>query len=254
MELDMTPVISIEQLCFSYGARSVLQGIEVSIGVGELIALIGANASGKSTLINLVAGLLRGSSGSVVFSGWREGQRLPIGYAVAPERLPKELTGYQAMELVAAALHAHDLHRALAYAKTVDLEGQLGRSLSSYSLGTKQKLAIALALIGCPQLLLLDESLNGLDIYSVGKTLAFLNHEARQSQLSTLLVTHNLDLAQHYADRVWLLEQGSLVKKWTPQDLACMRRRGTSLSREVLDRALGDLAPLNPAAAPSSHA
>jgi len=227
----------LEGLCAGYGAHQVLHAISARIEPGELVVLIGANASGKTTLVRVLAGLHAHSGGRIVWPGSAATHRQrPIGLAITPDALPAGLSGFHAIDLVKSALKTTAVDAALDYARTVELSPLLGRSISGYSLGTRQKLAIALALVGDSPLLLLDESLNGLDLVSVGRTLDYLHTRTRSTRQSAVLVTHNIDLAQAYAQRVWLLEHGRLVREWGTDELTRMQRERELISRQIMQR------------------
>lgn len=236
MEKIRVSLLVLKDVCAHFNDVIVLDGINAAIAPGELVMLIGANASGKSTLVRVIAGLHPVRSGSVISASRSPDGRLRTGLAVSPDHLPSSLTGRQAMQLVMAALATCEDSKALRYAKEVGLASRLDEQVSGYSLGTKQKLAVALSLLGSPELILMDESLNGLDLPSVGRTLRFLRQCATADGQSVLLVTHNVDLAQAYVQRAWLLEDGVLSRQWEPEELARMRDAGTLLSHELLAR------------------
>jgi len=228
-------ILILDRVCAGFGEKQVLHSVSGTLGAGELIMLIGANASGKSTLIRAIAGTHPVTAGTITpRSRGAEGRNRP-GLAVAPDALPLGLTGRHIMQLVLAALKTSRQDTALHYAEEVDLSARLDDALVTYSLGTKQKLSIALSLLGDPQLILLDESLNGLDLISVGKTLQFMQQRATSEGQTTLLVTHNLDLAQHYVHRAWLLQDGRLTREWTATDIRGMRQQGRLLSQDLLE-------------------
>lgn len=228
-------LLKIDNLSVNYAGVTVLNDITAHLEAGELVALIGANASGKSTLVRVLAGLKTAERGFITFDDRITGDRPPIGLAVDPNVLPGSLSGFQAIELVAKALGTEFTDEAFAYATAVNMYHSLKRHIGTYSLGTRQKLAITLALVGSPRLVLLDESLNGLDLLSVGQSLEYFHERTQSFGQSTLLVTHNLDLVQHYADRVWMLDHGRLVREWERSELSEMRVAGQLLSRLVLD-------------------
>jgi len=227
----------LDGVCAGYGHNQVLHGISARIGPGELVVMIGANASGKTTLVRVLAGLHAPSGGNIV---WPDSpahpHRRPIGLAVTPDALPAGLSGFHAIDLVKSALKTDATQAALDYARAVELYPLLAHSIARYSLGTRQKLVITLALIGDSPLLLLDESLNGLDLVSVGRTLDYLQTLVHTARQSVVLVTHNIDLAQGYAQRVWLLEQGRLVREWGRDELARMQRERELISRQIMQR------------------
>jgi len=227
-------LLFLKDLRAGFGDVAVLEGINAAIAPGELVMLIGANASGKSTLVRVIAGLHPVSSGSIVSASRSPDGRLRTGLAVPPDHLPAGLTGRQTLQLVMAALSTRQNTRALQYAEEVGLASRMDEQVGGYSLGTRQKLAITLSLLGAPELVLMDESLNGLDLHSVGRTLQFLRRCAADDGQSVLLVTHNVDLAQSYVQRAWLLDDGVLSRQWGPGQLARMREAGALLSRELL--------------------
>jgi len=224
----------LEGVCAGYGQHQVLHGINVRIEPGELVVLIGANASGKTTLVRVLAGLHAHSHGNIAWPDASHLQRRPIGLAIPPDALPAGLSGFHAIDLVKSALNTEATETALDYAHAVDLYPLLARPIAGYSLGTRQKLAIALALVGASPLLLLDESLNGLDLVSIGRTLEYLHTRPCAIGQSVVLVTHNIDLAQHHAQRVWLLEQGRLLREWGCDELARMQRERELISRQIM--------------------
>jgi len=217
-------------VCAGYGQRQVLHEISARIEPGELVLLIGANASGKTTLVRVLAGLHAHTHGNIT---WPDASRR-IGFAIPPNALPAGLSGFHAIDLVKSALNTDAADAALDYARAVELHPLLGRPIAGYSLGTRQKLTIALALVGDSPLLLMDESLNGLDLVSVARTLEYLHARTRSARQSVMLVTHNIDLAQSYAQRVWLLEQGRLAREWDADELARMQRGRELLSRQIM--------------------
>jgi len=227
-------MLVLDRVCAGFGENQVLHSVSGTIDAGELMMLIGANASGKSTLVRVIAGTHPIASGKLVTrNGKADEQRRP-GLAVAPDALPPGLTGRHIMQLVLAALKTARQDTALHYAEEVGLSARLDDALATYSLGTKQKLAITLSLLGEPELVLLDESLNGLDLISVGKTLQFMQQRANSAGQTILLVTHNLDLAQRYVHRAWLLQDGRLTREWITTDIHAMCREGRLLSQDIL--------------------
>jgi len=224
----------IDGLCAGYGTHQVLHGISARVDAGEIAVLVGANASGKTTLVRVLAGLHAHSHGHITWPGSANARRRPIGLAMTADALPAGLSGFHAIDLVKAALDTDTTQAALEYARAVDLFPLLAHSIASYSLGTRQKLAITLALIGDSPLLLLDESLNGLDIASVGRTLEYLQARTQADGQCAVLVTHNIDLAQAYAQRVWWLEQGRLVREWGRDELARMQRERELISQQIM--------------------
>ncbi|WP_165924787.1 ATP-binding cassette domain-containing protein [Lysobacter sp. N42] len=225
-------ILDIRGASVDIGRVRALESIDLSVAAGELVLLIGANASGKTSLLRAVAGHLDPRQGSI----HRAVGSRRVADAIAPDRLPRMLSGQQALEFTADALGQATLDAALAYADAVSLRSWLHQPIGRYSLGTRQKLCIALSLVGEPGLYLWDEIANGLDLLSESRTMAFLRRRLDDTGAAALLATHNLDVAQAYADRVVLLHEGRQVGHWGPGAVAGLREAGIPLSATVLAR------------------
>lgn len=241
MAQAMTPVVlQVRGLHAGYDKRVVLSGVDLDIARGEWLALLGPNASGKTTLLHCVAGMLVPSAGSICICGHslrREAMsaKRRLGFGCAPERLPSLLTGRQCLEVYAAAkgLAAIDpdvLALAEEFAFTDMLDGFVG----AYSLGTKQKLAVLLALLGEPALVVLDEAFNGLDPASALALKKHLRARADAGRCAVLLATHALDVVERYSSRAALLLGGRIARQWSAEELAALR----AMSGEGLEAAL----------------
>ena len=215
----------------SYAKRLVLNGIDVRIDAGEWFCLLGPNGVGKSTLLHCLATRVIPTKGTVRIAGI-DLQRSPedakraLGYACAPHQLPQLLTGRHCLEVFAAAkqLDAIDAD-VLALAELLRLTPYLDQYVDTYSLGTRQKLCVLLALLGRPKLIVLDEAFNGLDPRSA----LILKHELKRrlhTGSAVLLATHSLDIVEHHADRAALMMSGHIVREWSAQELRGMRERG----------------------------
>jgi ABC-2 type transport system ATP-binding protein len=223
------PVLQVRSLHAGYAKLVVLSGIDLEISRGEWLALLGPNASGKTTLLHCIAGMLVPSAGSISICGrsLRQdamGAKAQLGFGCAPERLPGLLTGRQCLEVYAAAkgLSAVDAD-VLELAEAFAFTGMLDRFVGSYSLGTRQKLAVLLALLGQPALVALDEAFNGLDPASALVLKRHLRARVTAGRCGVLLATHALDVVERYSDRAVLLLDGRLAKEWSREQLAALR-------------------------------
>lgn len=236
--------LRIEKLHAGYDRHRVLVDVNLDVARGEWVALLGPNASGKTTLLHCVVGTMQASAGSITVCGrsLREdptGAKGQLGFACAPERLPALLTGRQCLEVYAAAkgLEAIDAG-VLALAERFQYLPMLDRFVGAYSLGTRQKLAVLLALLGDPRLVVLDEAFNGLDPASALALKHFLRDRVTAGQCSVLLATHALDIVERYADRAALLLHGRIAHEWRKEELAAMRAQ----SEEGFEAALAAVA------------
>lgn len=209
-----------------YGGSAVLRDINLQLMPSRWIALVGPNASGKSTLLRCAAGQLGPARGQVRVQGMPlypapEGAAPPC-LAVAPETLPAFLTVRQCLEIYA---DAHELSavptQSEQLAQKLGLANHLYAFVGACSLGTRQKLSLVLALMTRPRVLLLDEVFNGLDVGSA----LFLKNELRErvkEGMSILLATHGLDLVARHCDGLALLEGGTLVQQWDADALRAL--------------------------------
>jgi ABC-2 type transport system ATP-binding protein len=239
-----TRALAVERLYASYDKHAVLIDVDLTVAPGEWVALLGPNASGKSTLLHCVAGMMAPKSGNVVICGRSLhedplGAKRQLGYACAPERLPKLLTGRQCLEIYAAAKGLPSIGAdVLELAERFQYMSMLDRFVEAYSLGTRQKLAVLLALLGEPELVVLDEAFNGLDPASSLALKHYLHARVAQGKCSVLLATHALDIVERYADRAALLLHGRIVHEWRKDELAAMRAQ----SEEGFEAALAAVA------------
>lgn len=225
----MTHRLQLHGVELMLGGSAVLRGVDLTLGAGELVGLIGPNGSGKSSLMRVCAGLLPALAGRVVvddidLAADPLAAKQRFGYAVEPERLPLALRGRQCLELVARtrALDADAVSESVALAAELGFAPWLDRPVADYSLGTRQKLSVLLALLGAPPLLLLDEVLNGLDPLAA---YALKQELRRRSQAGSavLLATHGLEVAERFLDRAVLLIDGRIAADWGSRALAGFR-------------------------------
>jgi ABC-2 type transport system ATP-binding protein len=219
-----SPLLEMIDVEVRYGRSIVLQNASLRVEAGQWVALVGPNASGKSTLLRCAAGQLaptRGSvraQGALMYSRSAAARCLP-GYAVQPEILPHFLSVRQCMQIYA---EAHGLRAvpaaSTALAEQLRLAAHFDTLVGGCSMGTRQKLAVVLALMTDPPLLLLDEVFNGLDAASALRLKAHLQ-ECVQAGASIVLATHALDLVAGFCSHMVLLDAGRVVQQWDAQGL-----------------------------------
>ena len=224
-------VLAASEVAFAYGADPVLQGVSLSVGPGEFVALAGPNGSGKSTLLRILLGLRPPDAGTVELFGRPPAkltERWRLGYvpqrAVVPEHLPATVE-----EVVAAGcLSRRGWRRGLTAGDRVDVAHALesvhlteraGDPLRELSGGQQQRVLIAKALVSRPDLLVLDEPVAGVDTESQGHFRDALVHLVEEHGSGVLLVSHELGAVAADLDRVLVLRQGRIVFDGPPADL-----------------------------------
>jgi len=241
MESPMShPRLQIQDLRLRYGSRQVLHDLHWEIAAAQLIALIGPNGSGKTSLLRSVAGSLPVQHGSILIDGHAAGSesaRHALGYAVSVEVLPAELSLSDCIQLLAQVRGVAGLDAPTqALADRFGLANWWHTPVEACSLGTRQKLSVLLALLGAPRLIVLDESLNGLDPASARHLKRHLRERVDSDGSSVILATHGLSATEHDVDRVALLLDGQIAHQWMQAELCSARERGESLEDLVADR------------------
>jgi ABC-2 type transport system ATP-binding protein len=222
-------ILEVRELQAGYGRRLVLENISITLAPGEWFVLLGPNGCGKSTLLDCVAGRLAVSGGEIFIAEKSLAAnpfeaKLRLGYACAPEVLPGLLTARQCLEVHAGAkaLVAVDADL-LALAEELRFTPYLESFVDTFSLGTRQKLAVLLALVGDPLLIVLDEAFNGLDPASAQVLKRHLRLRIQRRGAAVLLATHSLDIVEHYADSAALLIDGRIKRQWQQAEIRQMR-------------------------------
>ncbi len=237
--------LQIAGLRAGYGTRVVLESISLSLGAGEWFVLLGPNGCGKTTLLDCVAGGLVPAAGSIRIAGCSLGEdpagaKRRLGFACAPERLPGLLTARQCLEVHAGAkrIAAVDAE-VMALAEELKFSPYLDSFVDTLSLGTRQKLAVLLGLVGDPTLIVLDEAFNGLDPASSLVLKRHLRNRLEQRGATLLLATHALDIVERHADRAALLIDGRLAMEWQSGELAAIRAAGSGFDAALAQAVAG---------------
>jgi ABC-type multidrug transport system ATPase subunit len=235
--------LRLDDVDLGYGNRRVISAARLAIPRGQWTALVGPNGSGKTTLLRCAAGRLRPLRGTMLLDGkplypleqWHGA--LP-GFAVGPDELPGFLTLRQSMEIYANAHGIGAIPAAsMALCRELGLIAWEHELIRNLSLGTRQKLAVVLALLAVPSLLLLDEVFNGLDIRSALVLKTHLRRQVTEHGLSIVLATHALDLPRDYCDCLVLIDAGAVVCSWEAAKLRAFGSTGE------LERALAEALP-----------
>ena len=219
----MGRLIEIEKLSKSFGEQKVLDKIDFKLESGEIVGLIGPSGSGKSTLIKTMLGMEKADDGEALVLDYKMPKReilSNIGYMAQSDALYEMLTGYENLEFFGKmkGVSAKELKKEIEYiAEVVDLTDDLKKLVSNYSGGMKRRLSLAIALIGSPELLILDEPTVGIDP-SLRKNIWKELFKQRDNGVGILVTTHVMDEAE-LTDKVGLLLNGDIIDFDTPQQL-----------------------------------
>ena len=219
----MERLIKIEKLSKSFGEQKVLDKIDFNLESGEIVGLIGPSGSGKSTLIKTMLGMEKADEGEALVLDYKMPKReilSNIGYMAQSDALYEMLTGYENLEFFGKmkGVPSDKLKKEIEYiAEVVDLTDDLKKLVSKYSGGMKRRLSLAIALIGSPELLILDEPTVGIDP-SLRKNIWKELFKQRDNGVGILVTTHIMDEAE-LTEKVGLLLNGDIIDFDTPQQL-----------------------------------
>ena len=219
----MGRLIEIEKLSKSFGEQKVLDKIDFNLESGEIVGLIGPSGSGKSTLIKTMLGMEKADEGEALILDYKMPKReilSNIGYMAQSDALYEMLTGYENLDFFGKmkGVPSDKLKKEIEYiAEIVDLTDDLKKLVSKYSGGMKRRLSLAIALIGSPELLILDEPTVGIDP-SLRKNIWKELFKQRDNGVGILVTTHVMDEAE-LTDKVGLLLNGNIIDFDTPQQL-----------------------------------
>lgn len=239
------PAVELKNVSKAFNGRGVLREISLDIEAGEFVVIAGENGSGKSTLLRIICGLLIPDEGEVRVFGLdtaREWKRLArrIGVVLANERsLYWKLTGLENLEVFAGIYGVKDgRERALELLERLNLIEAKDRLVEEYSTGMRRKLLLAKALIHDPELLLLDEVLNGLDPKSYVEILRFLD-ELNRGGKTVVLVSHVLhDLPERA--RLLVMKDGRII---LDEKLSNVKLSGVKVKAVINGEEIEELVP-----------
>jgi ABC-type multidrug transport system ATPase subunit len=210
-----SPVIELRGVRKAFGAHSVINGLNLSVPAHSIFAFLGNNGEGKSTTIRLITGLLRADEGDITVLGMdvrRERRAIlaQVGAIVDAACFYPNLTAAEFLRIGCTIkdLPRSEIGRVL---DMVSLGAARDRLVGRFSLGMKQRLAIAHALLGSPKLLILDEPSNGLDPEGIRDIRELLAALPRQGDCTVFVSSHNLDEVEKIASHVGLLKGGALL-------------------------------------------
>lgn len=204
----MDKVLEIKGLSKNYGSLRALDHLDLNISKGSVYGLLGPNGSGKTTTLGIVLGVIHASSGSYEWFGERPyaSQRKKLGAILEHPNFVPYLSATKNLALIADVKEADKAHIPVVLEK-VGLLSRSSDSFKTYSLGMKQRLAIAAALLGKPEILILDEPTNGLDPQGIAE-IRNLIIEIASEGITVILASHLLDEVQRVCSHVAILKSG----------------------------------------------
>ena len=236
-------VLSAEGLAKRYGDREVVTDATFALHRGEVFGFLGPNGAGKTTTIRMLVGLVKPTRGRVVIDGHDvqrefEAAMRRVGCIVETPDLYRFLTGRENLEHFARMLGDGAWSRIAELAELVRMTGRLDDPVRTYSLGMRQRIGIAQALLGDPAVLILDEPTNGLDPAGIREMRELIRHLADERGLAVFVSSHILSEVERTADRIAIVHRGRTLAKGTLAELT--ENGARSLEDLFLERTSGE--------------
>ncbi|PET93072.1 ABC transporter ATP-binding protein [Bacillus cereus] len=215
MPIMGTYIIETEDLTKTYGAVNCVNQLQMQVGKGDIYGFLGPNGAGKTTTIRMLLGLIKPTKGNIkVFNRDLKTNRIDIlrevGSLVESPSYYGHLTGHENLEVIRQMLQVpkKNIDEVL---RIVRLEKQKDKLVKQYSLGMKQRLGIAMALLGNPKLLILDEPTNGLDPAGIQEIRELIKQLPKQYDMTVVISSHLLNEMDQIATQVGIINSGQLI-------------------------------------------
>lgn len=232
--------VEIKDLSKSFGIKQAVCGLNMTVPMGSIYGFIGENGSGKSTTEKIICGLMPANGGSVKLYGRDHTDadiRAKIGVLIESPGCFPSLSVWDNMMLQAANLGISDARSAVTkMLKTVRMEGAAGNKYKNCSLGMKQRIGIAMALLGDPTLLVLDEPLNGLDADGMRIMREVFKDIVKDGKRSIIVSSHLLGELQKVATHYGIIRQGRMIREMTADELDADCRTYVALTSDEMSR------------------
>lgn len=228
-------VLEIKKLCKDYGKSHILKNVDLSVPKGSIFGLVGRNGAGKTTLMRILTGLSEATSGTYSIAGIESSDRKILsvrrrmGSTIESPAIFRNLSAYDNVKLQYINLGMTSYHSIPALLELVDLQNTGKKKAGKFSLGMRQRLGIAVALCGNPDILILDEPINGLDPQGIIQMREILLRINRERHTTIMISSHILEelskLATHYA----FLEKGEILQTLSSEELLNKVRKASRL-------------------------
>ena len=204
-------ILKCENLCKHFGKKQILDRVSLEVKQGDILGFIGPNGAGKTTTIKLILGLQSIDSGTVKINGYD----IQKDFEKAIEKVGTIVENPDNLKLIANLYKNVDKKRIDEVVKLVKLEQRIKDKVSKYSLGMRQRLGIAQALLHKPNLLILDEPTNGLDPEGIKELRDLIKDLAKKENMAIVISSHNLAELESFCNKVTIIKNGKVVETST---------------------------------------
>ena len=214
----MKTILKCENLNKKFGKKQILKNVSLEVNEGDILGFIGPNGAGKTTTIKMILGLQSIDSGNVYINNYnikKEYEKAieKVGAIVENPDLYMYLTGYENLKLIQNLYKNVSKERINEVVKLVKLNTRINDKVSKYSLGMRQRLGIAAALINKPNLLILDEPTNGLDPEGIKELRDILKKLAQKENVGIIISSHNLSELESFCNKIVIIKNGEIVEE-----------------------------------------
>ena len=233
-------VVEINNLCKTYKDTKAVAHVNMTIKKGDIYGFIGRNGAGKSTTLKMIVGLIFPTSGQIKLFGESRNKFTDrrIGSLIENPGLYPNLSAYDNMELKAIALGLKDKEKIIELLNLVKLDYKSKKIVKKFSLGMKQRLAIALALLGNPDLLILDEPINGLDPEGIRQIREVIQYLNENKKMTIIISSHILGELSKVATRYGIIRDGQMIEEISAKELDQKCRDYLLLKVEQVEKAI----------------
>lgn len=217
-------LVKCENLYKKIGNKTILNNVSLQVCKSDIVGFIGPNGAGKTTTIKLITGLQKITSGTVRINGYDIQKEFrnaieKVGAIVESPDLYMYMSGYENLKMIAKLYNNVSKDRIDEVVKIVGLENRIKDKVSKYSLGMRQRLGIAQAILHRPNVLILDEPNNGLDPEGIKEVRELLIKLAKEENMGILISSHNLSELETFCNKVIIIQNGEIVETSTIKEL-----------------------------------
>ena len=222
--MDNKKVLECKNLTKKFGKKEVLHGVSLDLYEGDILGFIGPNGAGKTTTIKLILGLQSITSGDVVINGYDVEKNFvdaikSVGAIVESPDVYMYLTGRQNLNMIARLYKGITKERINEVIEISGLGKRIDDKVSKYSLGMRQRLGIAAAILHKPNVLILDEPTNGLDPEGIRDLRALLVKLSKEEHMGILISSHNLFELESFCNKVCIIQNGKVIDTQNIEEL-----------------------------------
>ncbi|MFJ5621499.1 ABC transporter ATP-binding protein [Peribacillus loiseleuriae] len=235
-------VVSLNNVTKKIGSKTIIDNLSFEVFAGEVFGFLGPNGAGKTTTIRMLVGLMKITSGDIFIDGHSvksnyEEAISKVGAIVENPEMYKFMSGYDNLKHYARMTKGVTIERIDEVAELVGLQNRMKEKVKTYSLGMRQRLGIAQALLHRPKVLILDEPTNGLDPAGIREIRDYLKRLAREEDMAVIVSSHLLSEMELMCDRIGIIQNGRLVDVQNVNDMVNSGKVSYVISAKPIDQA-----------------